>query len=42
MDPATDRERRLKNKAVLAMAKETARSLTYFAQLLKAYPIKKI
>ena len=39
MDPASDRERRLKNKAVLAMAKETARGLVSFAQLLREHPI---
>ncbi len=42
MDSATDRERRLKNTAVLAMAKETARGLTYFSLLLKENPMKPI
>jgi hypothetical protein len=42
MDPATDKERRLQNKAVLAMAKETARGLVYFAKLLKERPMQSI
>lgn len=36
--PATDRERRLKNAATPHMAKETARGLVYYANLLKKYP----
>ncbi len=39
MDPATDRERRLKNKAVENMAKNTARNLVYYAKLLKKHPL---
>lgn len=42
LDTSTDRERRLKNPAVNAMAKETAHTLTYFAQLLKDHPIPSI
>ncbi|HTR18735.1 MAG TPA: NAD(P)H-dependent oxidoreductase [Candidatus Paceibacterota bacterium] len=38
-DPATDRERRLKNKAVGAMAKATARNLVQTAKLLKEHPL---
>lgn len=40
MDPKTDRDRRLKNKAVVTMAQHTARSLMYYAQLLKLHPMK--
>jgi multimeric flavodoxin WrbA len=36
---ATDRERRLKNVAVEAMAKNMARNLAYYAALLKNYPL---
>lgn len=37
--PAKDRERRLKNKATEHMAKNLARNLVYYAQLLKKYPL---
>ena len=37
---STDRERRLKNPAVAAMAKNMARNLCYYAALLKEYPMK--
>jgi multimeric flavodoxin WrbA len=40
MDPKTDRERRLKNEAVPAMAKATAKNLVQVAQLLKQNPLK--
>ena len=40
MDPKTERERRLKNKAVEKMAQSTARNLMYYAQLLKMHPMK--
>ena len=36
---ATDRERRLKNKATKHMAMNMARNLVYYAQLLKAHPL---
>ena len=39
-DPATDRERRLKNKAVEHMAHNTAQSLVYYAQLLRQHPME--
>lgn len=39
MDPATDRERRLANKAVPHMASQTAKYLMAYAQLLKQHPI---
>lgn len=39
MDPASDRERRLKNKAVGAMAKATAKNLMQTAKLLKEHPL---
>lgn len=39
LDPKTDRERRLKNKAVEHMAHNTARNLMYYAQLLKQHPL---
>ena len=39
LDPATDRERRLKNPAVLTMARETAKSLTHVAKLLREHPM---
>lgn len=38
-DPATDRERRLKNKAVPHMATNTARNLVQTAMLLKTHPL---
>jgi multimeric flavodoxin WrbA len=37
-DPKTDRERRLKNKAVEHMAQNTAKNLVYYAELLKNNP----
>ena len=40
LDPATDRERRSKNKAVEHMAHNTARNLIYYAQLLKQHPME--
>ena len=39
MDPKTDRERRLKNKAVQNMAKISARNLVFYAKLLKEHPL---
>lgn len=39
MDPATNRERRLANKAVPHMASQTAKYLMAYAQLLKQHPI---
>ncbi len=39
MDPATDRERRLKNKSVAHMAANTARNLVQTALLLKSHPL---
>jgi multimeric flavodoxin WrbA len=39
LDPATDRERRLANKAVDAMAKATATSLVQTAKLLRDHPL---
>ncbi len=39
MDPKTERDRRLKSDAVLHMAKNTARNVMYYAQLLKKYPL---
>lgn len=39
-DPKTDRERRLKNKAVPHMAHNMARNLIYYAQLLKHHPLE--
>lgn len=39
MPPSTDRERRLKNPAVPAMAQNMARNLVYYAQLLKKHPL---
>jgi multimeric flavodoxin WrbA len=39
MDPATDRERRLKNEAVGRMAQSTAKNLVQTAKLLKANPL---
>lgn len=38
-DTATDRARRLANKATEHMAKNCARNLVYYAQLLKAQPL---
>jgi multimeric flavodoxin WrbA len=40
LDPKTDRERRLKNKAVDHMALNSAKSLMYYARLLKKYPME--
>ena len=37
---ATDRERRLKNEATKHMAKNLARNLVYYAQLLKEHPLQ--
>ena len=37
--PAQDREKRLRNPAVPGMAKNMARNLVYYAQLLKAHPL---
>jgi multimeric flavodoxin WrbA len=39
LDPATDRERRLANKAVEHMAENTGRNLVYYAKLLKEHPL---
>ena len=39
LDPKTDRERRLKNKAVDEMAANLANGLVYYARLLKDYPM---
>jgi multimeric flavodoxin WrbA len=39
LDPATDRERRLKNRAVHDMAANTGRNLMYYAKLLKQHPL---
>jgi multimeric flavodoxin WrbA len=39
LDPATDRERRLKNRAVLDMAANTGRNLMHYAKLLKQHPL---
>ena len=36
---STDRERRLKNEATKHMAKNMARNLVYYAQLLKTHPL---
>ena len=38
-NPKSDRERRLKNKATEHMAKNMARNLVYYAQLLKMHPM---
>lgn len=38
--PAEDREKRLKNQAVKTMAKNMARNLVYYAQLLKDHPLE--
>lgn len=40
LDPATDAERRRKNKAVSHMAEATARNLLFYAQLLRDNPQK--
>jgi len=37
--PSQDREKRLKNKATEHMAKNMARNLVYYAQLLSKYPL---
>ena len=37
--PADDREKRLRNKATKNMAKNMARNLVYYAQLLKQHPL---
>ena len=39
-DPASDRERRLKNKTVEHMAHNTARNLVYYAKHLKQHPME--
>lgn len=39
INPATNRERRLKNDAVESMAKTMARNLIYYALLLKNHPL---
>jgi len=39
LDPKTDRERRLKNPAVDAMAKNLAKGLVYYARLLQSNPM---
>ena len=38
--PADDREKRLKNQATKTMAKNMARNLVYYAQLLKDHPLE--
>jgi len=38
--PSTDRERRKKNEATPHMAKNLARNLVYYAQLLKKHPLE--
>jgi multimeric flavodoxin WrbA len=38
--PADDREKRLKNPAVKSMAKNMARNLVYYAQLLRDHPLE--
>ncbi|MEI9966560.1 MAG: hypothetical protein WDN67_02845 [Candidatus Moraniibacteriota bacterium] len=40
LDPATDRERRLKNPAVAHMAEATAKGLMHYAKILKESPLK--
>ena len=40
LDPKTDRERRMKNKAVEHMAQNTAKNLVYYADLLQKNPQK--
>ena len=37
--PAEDRAKRLKNQASAEMAKNMARNLVYYAQLLKQHPL---
>ncbi|MGH9669051.1 MAG: hypothetical protein ACRD3A_02945 [Terriglobales bacterium] len=37
--PSQDREKRLKNNACKHMAKNVARNLLYYAQLLKMHPL---
>jgi len=37
--PAGDREKRLRNQATKNMAKNMARNLVYYAQLLKEHPL---
>lgn len=37
--PADDRQKRLRNQATKAMAKNMARNLVYYAQLLKMHPL---
>jgi multimeric flavodoxin WrbA len=39
LPPSEDRGRRLKNQATKAMAKNMARNLVYYAQLLKEHPL---
>jgi multimeric flavodoxin WrbA len=39
LDPKTDRERRLKNKAVGEMARNTGRNLMFYGKLLRANPL---
>ena len=39
LDPKTDRERRLKSKAVSEMAAKTGRNLMYYADLLEKHPL---
>jgi multimeric flavodoxin WrbA len=39
LDPRTDRERRLRNKAVGEMAAMTGRNLMYYAELLQKHPL---
>ncbi len=41
MNPATDRARRRKNKAVQQMAKKTARGLVHYAKILRMQPMLK-
>jgi multimeric flavodoxin WrbA len=38
--PSQDREKRLRNPAVPAMARNMARNLVYYAQLLKSHPLR--
>lgn len=38
--PSGDREKRLRNPATPAMARNMARNLVYYAQLLKAHPLR--
>jgi len=39
MPPSEDREKRLKNESTFHMAKNMARNLVYYAQLLKLHPL---